>query len=154
MLTDAPRRGFPESEFATRTRKAQRLMAEQNLSGLLLTTEPEVRYFSGFHTQFWQSPTRPWFLFVPAQGKPVAIIPEIGSVLMRKTWLDDIRTWNAPVPEDDGISLLIDLFRPWPRETRGSGCRRDTKRPSECRWATGSGSLRHFRGLRLLIRPD
>ena len=105
-------RGFPEREFATRTRKAQRLMAEQGLSGLLLTTEAEVRYFSGFHTQFWQSPTRPWFVFVPAQGKPVAVIPEIGAVLMRKTWLDDIRTWNAPAPEDDGIGLLIDLFSP------------------------------------------
>ena len=112
MLTDAPRRGFPELEFATRTRKAQRLMAEQNLSGLLLTTEPEVRYFSGFHTQFWQSPTRPWFLFVPAQGKPVAVIPEIGAVLMRKTWLDDIRTWHAPAPADDGLGLLIDLLSP------------------------------------------
>ena len=112
MLTDAPARGFPESEFATRTRKAQVLMAEQELGGLLLTTEPEVRYFSGFQTQFWQSPTRPWFLFVPAQGKPVAVIPEVGAVLMRKTWVQDIRTWNAPAPADDGIGLLIDLLSP------------------------------------------
>ena len=112
MLPDAPQRGFPESEFATRTRKAQVLMAEQGLSGLLLTTEPEVRYFSGFQTQFWQSPTRPWFLFVPAEGKPVAVIPEIGAVLMRKTWVQDIRTWHAPAPADDGIGLLIDLLSP------------------------------------------
>lgn len=82
------------------------------LSGLLLTTEAEVRYFSGFHTLFWQSPTRPWFLFVPLSGKPIAIIPEIGADLMRKTWLDDIRTWAAPAPKDDGISLLVDLLGP------------------------------------------
>jgi Xaa-Pro aminopeptidase len=108
-----PERGFPEAEFAARTEKAQHRMAEQGLSGLLLLTEPEVRYFSGFHTLFWQSPTRPWFLFVPAEGKPIAIIPEIGADLMRRTWVDDIRTWSAPAPDDDGISLLVDLLTPY-----------------------------------------
>ena len=90
-------------------------MAETGLSGLLLFTEPEVRYFSGFHTAFWQSPTRPWFLFVPASGKPVAVIPEIGASLMRRTWLDDIRTWSAPAPDDDGLSLLAELLSPLAR---------------------------------------
>lgn len=84
--------------------------------GLLLLTEPEVRYFSGFHTLFWQSPTRPWFLFLPASGKPIAVIPpEIGGAdLMRRTWVEDIRTWSAPpAPEDDGISLLTELLVPY-----------------------------------------
>lgn len=111
-MSDAPARGFPEAEFAARTEKAQALMAAQGLEGLLLLTEPEVRYFSGFHTLFWQSPTRPWFLFVPPAGKPVAIIPEIGADLMRRTWVEDIRTWSAPAPEDDGISLLTELLSP------------------------------------------
>ena len=111
-MSRAPLRGFAVTEFEQRTAKAQTLMAQQGLSGLLLMTEPEVRYFSGFQTLFWQSPTRPWFLFVPATGKPIAVIPEIGAALMRQTWLDDIRTWSAPAPEDDGISLLQDLLRP------------------------------------------
>lgn len=85
-------------------------MADEGLAGLLLMTEPELRYFSGFHTGFWQSPTRPWFLFVPAAGKPIAIIPEIGASLMRQSWLEDVRTWPAPMPDDDGISLLTDLL--------------------------------------------
>lgn len=109
---NAPARGFNDSEFATRTANAQRLMEKQRLSGLLLTTEPDVRYFSGFHTLFWQSPTRPWFLFVPLTGKPVAVIPEIGADLMRRGWLDDIRTWSAPAPVDDGITLLTELLAP------------------------------------------
>ncbi len=111
-MSDAPVRGFADAEFETRTAKAQALMAQQGLAGLLLLTEPEVRYFSGFHTLFWQSPTRPWFLFVPASGKPIAIIPEIGAALMRQTWLDDIRTWSAPAPQDDGISLLLEILTP------------------------------------------
>ena len=100
MRLDAPARGFVEAEFADRTRRAQARMAEQGLAGLLLTTEPEVRYFSGFQTPFWQSPTRPWFLFVPAAGKPIAVVPEIGAALMRRSWLDDVRSWPAPTPDD------------------------------------------------------
>ncbi|MFV1528849.1 MULTISPECIES: M24 family metallopeptidase [unclassified Phaeobacter] len=117
----APDRGFPEQEFAARTTAAQAKMAKANMTGLLLTTEPEVRYFSGFHTLFWQSPTRPWFLFVPATGKPIAIIPEIGADLMRRTWIDDIRTWSAPAPEDDGISLLTEFLSPFAKRGESIG---------------------------------
>ena len=112
MPASPPPRGFDKTAFEARTARAQAQMAEQNLAGLLLMTEPEIRYFSGFHTLFWQSPTRPWFLFLPASGKPVAVIPEIGAALMRQSWLDDIRTWSAPAPEDDGISLLTALLAP------------------------------------------
>ncbi|MCB0181136.1 MAG: aminopeptidase P family protein [Anaerolineae bacterium] len=101
-----PPRGFPVSEYEHRLNRAQRLMNEQGIAALLLTTEPEIRYFSGFLTQFWQSPTRPWFMVVPFWGKPIAVIPEIGAAVMAATWLDDIRTWPSPEPEDDGISLL------------------------------------------------
>ena len=112
MQINAPERGFDTSEYQARTASAQAKMAEQDLAGILLTTEPEVRYFTGFHTLFWQSPTRPWFVFIPAEGKPIAVIPEIGAALMRQSWLDDIRTWSAPAPADDGISLLTDLLLP------------------------------------------
>ena len=61
MNSTIPPLGFESSEFVVRTERAQRLMEETDLDALLLTTEPEVRYFSGFHTAFWLSPTRPWF---------------------------------------------------------------------------------------------
>lgn len=112
MQTGTIERGFTATEFETRTNSAQRLMAQQGLAGLLVLTEADVRYFCGFQTLFWQSPTRPWFLFIPATGKPIAVIPEIGAALMRQSWIDDIRTWSAPAPDDDGISLLQDLLAP------------------------------------------
>ena len=115
MPLTAPERGFDEAEFAARTERAQQRMAAAGIAGMLLMTEPEVRYFTGFQTLFWQSPTRPWFLFVPAAGKPVAVIPEIGAALMRRTWIDDIRTWSAPDPTDDGIGLLADVLAPLAR---------------------------------------
>ncbi|MEH6526799.1 MAG: Xaa-Pro peptidase family protein [Sneathiella sp.] len=106
-------RGFETAEFESRLESAQRLMADQGLAGILLTTEAEIRYFSGFQTLFWQSPTRPWFLLLPEAGLPIAVIPEIGAALMRTTWVKDIRSWSAPCPEDDGISLLQHLLAPY-----------------------------------------
>ena len=111
-MNQMPPRGFPAAEFQTRTEAAQARMNKEGLAGLLLTTEADIRYFTGFLTAFWQSPTRPWFLFIPASGNPVAVIPEIGAALMRRTWIEDIRTWSAPAPADDGVSLLRELLAP------------------------------------------
>lgn len=104
-------RGFPVEEYRGRLARAKAGMAEVGLGALLLTTEPEIRYFTGFLTRFWESPSRPWFLILPAAGDPVAVIPSIGAALMGATWISDIRTWAAPDPEDDGISLLSDALR-------------------------------------------
>jgi Xaa-Pro aminopeptidase len=43
---------------------------------------------------------------VPASGKPIGIVPEIGESEFQKTWLEDIKTWPSPRPEDEGISIL------------------------------------------------
>jgi len=109
-----PERGFPQSEFEQRTARAQAMMAALEVDAILLTTEPNVRYFSGFFTQFWLSPTRPWFLLVPLQGKPIAVIPTIGMVGMLDTWIDDVRCWSSPQPGDDGISLLTSTIQELP----------------------------------------
>ena len=115
MTTTPPVRGFIQAEFEGRTERAQRRMRELEIDVMLLTTEPQVRYFSGFLTQFWHSPTRPWFLLVPLEGKPIAVIPSIGVAGMQLSWVDDIRSWSSPQPEDDGISLLLAAIRELPR---------------------------------------
>ena len=103
-------RGFNIAQFENRTLKAQELMQKHELDALLLTTETNVRYFTGFLTRFWESPTRPWYLIIPLTGKPIAVIPSIGEALMSKTWIEDIRTWPSPDLKDDGISLLSDTL--------------------------------------------
>ena len=55
-----PPRGFDDAEFAARCTLVQAAMAQADVGALLLTSEAEIRYFTGFMTQFWQSPTRPW----------------------------------------------------------------------------------------------
>lgn len=110
-------RGFDQAEYEARLARAQQLMNAKGLAALLLTTEAEIRYFTGFLTRFWESPSRPWYLVVPASGKPIAVIPSIGAALMAQTWIDDIRTWRAPDPIDDGVTLLADTLN----EVAGKG---------------------------------
>jgi Xaa-Pro dipeptidase len=113
-MINKPARGFKTAEFENRTARLQKLMHERKLDAVLLTTEPNVRYITGFFTQFWHSPTRPWFCLVPAEGKPVAVIPGIGAAGMAATWIEDIRTWQSPCPEDDGVSLLVQAIKELP----------------------------------------
>ncbi len=112
-----PKRGFTPAEFEQRTARAQKIMQRHGFDALLLTAPPNVRYFTGFDSQFWESPTRPWFIIVPLEGAPIAVIPEIGAPEMALTWLKDIRTWPAPVPEDDGLSLLTSTIQGLPRKS-------------------------------------
>jgi Xaa-Pro aminopeptidase len=102
---------FPTAEFEARLARAQAAMVTENLDALFFTSEAEMRYFTGFRTLFWQSPTRPWFLVIPLSGEPIAIIPEIGAALMAGTWINDIRTWRSPHATDDGVSLLIQALQ-------------------------------------------
>lgn len=111
-----PQRGFSAAEFEKRTARAQKIMDRHGFDALLLTAPPNVRYFTGFDSQFWESPTRPWFIVVPREGAPIAVIPEIGAPEMALTWIKDIRTWAAPNPEDDGLSLLKSTIEGLPRK--------------------------------------
>ena len=103
---NTPPRGFTTDEYVRRSGAVQQAMHIAGIDLLWLTTEADVRYLSGYLTQFWQSPTRPWHLLLPASGKPVAVIPSIGEACMKRTWVEDIRTWSSPDPDDDGLSLL------------------------------------------------
>ena len=101
-----PERGFAKEEFEQRLIQAQKIMKSYKLDGLLLTSPQNIRYFTGYDSQFWESPTRPWFVVVPSSGKPIGIVPEISESEFKKTWLDDIKSWPSPRPDDEGISLV------------------------------------------------
>ncbi|MFT5639164.1 MAG: Xaa-Pro dipeptidase [Paracoccaceae bacterium] len=110
-------RGFPVAELVARTERAQKMMRAQSIDALLFMTEQDFTYFAGFQSNFWQSPTRPWFLILPAQGKPLAVIPSIGETSVSASWIDDVRVWASPNPADEGISLLAETLK----EVLGSG---------------------------------
>ncbi len=117
----SPKRGFEVSEYENRLDNIQKLMHESSMDAILLTTQADIEYYTGFKTQFFQSPTRPWYVLIPSNEKPKAIIPTIGESGMRRTWIDDIQTWTSPNPEDDGISLLLSTIKSLTKEHKCLG---------------------------------
>ncbi|MGB1008999.1 MAG: M24 family metallopeptidase [Thiolinea sp.] len=116
MTNQTPPRGFPTAEFEARVAKAQAEMLNSEMDGIVLSTPQNFRYFSGFNSQFWESPTRPFFLVVPREGLPIAVVPSIGApAVAETTWITRIETWAAPCPEDDGVSLLDSVLSNLPR---------------------------------------
>jgi Xaa-Pro dipeptidase len=100
---------FAPAAFTGRMERARRWMSNANLGALLITTEANFRYFTGFRSQHWVMPTRPMFFVLSAAGEPVAIIPTASLFNMRESsWVKEVRTWMAPQPGDDGVSLLIE----------------------------------------------
>lgn len=103
-----PPRPHAPAECAARLARVQAGLQARGLAGLLVTTEQEFCYFTGVLTRFWQSPSRPWFLILPAEGAPTAVVAEICAPLVARGSVTDIRTWPAPDDADNGIALLAD----------------------------------------------
>ncbi|HFT4327503.1 TPA: M24 family metallopeptidase [Klebsiella variicola] len=106
---------FTAGEFEQRIARVQAEMRQQQLDALLVTSPPNFRYFSGFDSQFWESPTRPWFFLIPAEGLCSAIVPEIGAPLLQGSWIGTTLSWPAPCPADDGVSLLAGALEQLPK---------------------------------------
>ena len=101
---------FPAQEYRDRTARLQQQIAQAGLDALFLTAAADIFYVTGFLTRFWESPARPWFVVIPGKGDPVAVIPAIGADLMARSWMPQIRTWDAPDPRDDGVGLLTEVL--------------------------------------------
>lgn len=103
---------FPMQEYQRRILKAREFMASVGIDCLLLTSNRNIRYFTGFYTQAWINSTRPRFFLLPLDKEPIAILPSGEPVGFRKTsWVTDIRTWPAPRPKDEGVNLVVDTLR-------------------------------------------
>ena len=100
-------------EHKARIATAQERMAEERLDALFITSEDNYRYLTGFNAPVWQNLTRPRYLVVPRAGAPILIIPtgNIVTVAATAAWIEDVRPWVAPNPEDDGVSLVVEALR-------------------------------------------
>ena len=105
-----PSHGFKDREFQSRIEKAHLKMSVEKLDALLLTTPHNFRYFTGFDSYFWESPTRPWFLIIPLNEDPIAVIPSIGISALKKTWIKNVQSWQSPNPEDEGVTTLASVI--------------------------------------------
>ena len=50
---------------------------------------------------------------MPRKGDPVLIVPTSNTVITDRTtpWIKDVRTWVAPRPKDDGVSLVVEAIK-------------------------------------------
>jgi len=103
-------RGFNITEFEERLRRARLLMQEKKIEMLLITSPHNFRYFTGLDSYFWESPTRPWFLLLSLNHDPIAVVPSIGKTALQKTWIKNVKTWQSPNPNDEGITALQDTI--------------------------------------------
>ncbi len=98
---------FSTAEFENRIERARGLMRDRGIDAIVLSSEQNLLYFTGFCTQFFVSPTRPWFFAIPLDGEPCAIVPELGVGPMTEgTWVRNFRSWISPNPVDEGVSLV------------------------------------------------
>ena len=90
---------FPKEEFANRLSRTQENLEKENIDAVIVTSPSNFRYFSGLDSNFWESPTRPWFLVISKKNPIKAIIPSIGVTAMEKTLVNDIEAWESPNPK-------------------------------------------------------
>ncbi|HBY96780.1 MAG: Xaa-Pro peptidase family protein [Ardenticatenaceae bacterium] len=103
---------FPTDEFVARYKKAQRLMEEQGIDALLLTSKENVIYFSGLQTIGWDSKHRPLGVIIPrAEGRePIMVLAETLFYVARETsWIEELRPWGGwrypSAPSDPVIGI-------------------------------------------------
>lgn len=103
---------FELAEYENRIERVRRMMTEAKLDAIVITSEFNHRYLSGFTTQFWRSPTRPWYFILPRSGAPSVVVPSQGVENMARTsWVDNILTFPSPNPGNEGIDVVVDQLR-------------------------------------------
>ena len=110
ICIDNKMRNFPIFEFENRLRKLRYEMKKNNIDIILITEQANFHYFTGFVSQFWESPTRPIYLLISKYDE-IVIIPSIMYETIQKTYIKKILTWSGPCSEDDGVSLLKEQFK-------------------------------------------
>ena len=108
---------FPKEEFTNRISRVQESLEKENIEAIIVTSPSNFRYFSGLNSNFWESPTRPWFLIISQKDPIRAIIPSIGSTALENTIVKNIEVWQSPNPKDEGVSLLKKIIKSFPKNS-------------------------------------
>ena len=108
---------FPKEEYLKRLDNIHKKLENENIDGIVITSPANFRYFSGLDSNFWESPTRPWFLIISKNGKIKALVPSIGLSAIESTFIKDIEVWQSPNPKDEGTSLLKKIIKTFPKNS-------------------------------------
>lgn len=102
---------FTEAEFLSRISLCQKKLAEQNMVGMMVSAEANINYYSGYRTHApWTTFTRPMFLFIPVQGRPLLytqtfVTPE---AKLRSHGCDHLNFDSLLGPTADDLAKLLE----------------------------------------------
>jgi Xaa-Pro dipeptidase len=85
---------FPQGEYEARLARLRGLMATRGIDAALVTTEQNIRYFTGFKTVMFQVKMRPMVAVLPADDRlgPALVIPEfLEATALATSWVDNVR---------------------------------------------------------------
>jgi Xaa-Pro aminopeptidase len=104
---------FELDEFHARLEALRRLMSHKRCDAVILNSEANLEYFSGFSSPFpWNSPSRALHVLLPLEGEPVAIVPELLESAWRATsWIERMVTWPSPRPADEGVTEIASAWK-------------------------------------------
>jgi len=103
---------FEVPEYERRLAAVQEAMHKSRLDAIMITSEDHFRYFTGWHSPTWSNLTRPRYAILPRIGSIVLVVPSSNTIITARTsWISDVRTWVAPCPSDDGITLVREAIR-------------------------------------------
>ena len=86
---------FSMDEYRERMRRAQTLMAENELDALLVTAPQNIIYMTGYRSNLFISNFRPYIALFPASGEPTLTLTHLElGVAEECAWMDDIRPWG------------------------------------------------------------
>ena len=108
---------FPKEEYLKRLDNIHKKLEIENIDAIVITSPANFRYVSGLDSNFWESPTRPWFLIISKNGKIKALVPSIGLSAIESTFIKDIEVWQSPNPKDEGTSLLKKIIKTFPKNS-------------------------------------
>lgn len=98
---------FPAAEFQARWKRAQALLPDAGLDALVLTSQRNFEYFTGFRTPAWYIKSRPLFVVVPSSGPPFAVASEAHAIEIEAEGIVDSLVAYAGF-EEAATSALID----------------------------------------------
>jgi Xaa-Pro dipeptidase len=84
---------FPREEWSRRIAAVQKHMVDADIELLVLWSEHNIRYFSGFTSTHWSLLSlQPQVVLIPANGQPIAITSEfLRTTTEAQSWIRDIR---------------------------------------------------------------
>ncbi len=102
---------FPREEYDARIAQLQKAMSKVGCDILLLTTQENIRYATGYTSWYLSSNFRPVICLVPSKGQPVLVLRILEKYNVEITsWIDKVVCWGSPGRGVDNV-VAYDLIK-------------------------------------------